>query len=33
MVPDLKTKNRREHYALKNDNYQCNYWVLKAHKK
>ncbi len=33
MASDLKTKNRREHYASTNDNYQCNYQKLKAHKK
>jgi len=30
--PQFKTKNRRENYASTNDNYQCNYWKLKAHK-
>jgi len=32
MAYDLKSKYRRKHYALTNDNYQCNYWKLKAYK-
>ena len=32
MAYDLKTKYRRKHYALTNENYQCNYWKFKAHK-
>jgi hypothetical protein len=28
----FKTKYRRKHYALTNENYQCNFWKFKAHK-
>ncbi len=33
MAPDLKTLNRRKHYAPIYDNYQCNYLKPKVHKK
>jgi len=32
MALELKTLNRRKHYAPLNDNYQCNYLKPKVHK-
>jgi len=33
MALDLKTLNRRKHYAPLNDNYQCNYLKPRFHNK